>query len=403
MPLTDTAIRAAKPGTKPRKLSDGGGLYLLVTTSGSRLWRMNYRFAGKQKTLSFGGYPATTLAVARARRDQSKALLSAGDDPSAHMRLEKMARQSAAQNSFNAVADEYLAKQEREGRAAATLKKTSWLLDFARSDLGRRPIADLTAAEILTVLRKVEARGKLETARRLRSTIGSVFRYAIATARAENDPTFALRGALTTPTVKPRAAITDEPGFGALLRAIDAFDGQATTAAALKLLALLFSRPGELRAAEWSEFDFDERTWTIPAIRAKMRRAHCKPLSDQAVTILRDLAEHTGERKLIFPSLRGASRPMSENTLNAALRRMGYSCDEATAHGFRASASTLLNESGKWTADAIDRELGHQDSDSVRRAYARGEHFDERREMVQWWANYCESLKAGGTILQLRA
>jgi integrase len=256
---------------------------------------------------------------------------------------------------------------------------------------------------VLAALQKVERRGRHETARRLRSTIGSVFRYAVATARADNDPTFALRGALTTPVVKPRAAVTDPRAFGALLRAIDGFDGQPTTHAALKLMTLLFPRPGELRMAEWSEFDLDDAVWTIPATRTKMRRAHRVPLSRQAVAILKALGEVTGNGRLVFPCVRTVARPISENTLNAALRRLGYSKDQATAHGFRATASTLLNESGKWNADAIERQLAHVENNDVRRAYARGEHWDERVQMMAWWADYLDSLKVVGKVIPMDA
>jgi integrase len=245
----------------------------------------------------------------------------------------------------------------------------------------------------------LEARGRLESARRLRSTISRVFRYAIATARAEDDPTFALRGALATPTVKPRAAITDPKAFGSLLRAIDGFDGQPTTCAALKLMAHLFPRPGELRVAEWSEFDFEKAVWTIPSDHAKMRRPHRTPLSKQAIEILKALHAITGSGKLVLPSVRTLSRPMSENTLNAALRRLGYSQDEATAHGFRATASTLLNESSRWNADAIERQLAHVEGSDIRRAYARGEHWEERTKMMSWWSNYLDDLKLVGQIV----
>jgi integrase len=270
-------------------------------------------------------------------------------------------------------------------------------LDFARPDLGERHIGEISAAEVLDVLRKVEARGRLESARRLRSTIGGVFRLAIATARADNDPTFALRGALTAPQVTHRAAIVEPKGFGALLRAVWGYEGQPATHAALKLAALLFPRPGELRTAEWSEFDLeaDQPVWTIPAAKTKMRREHAVPLPVQAVAILRELHAITGRGRLAFPGIRTATRPISENTLNGALRRLGYAKEEMTSHGFRAVASTLLNESGKWSADAIERALAHQDEDAVRRAYARGRHWEERVRMMQWWADQCDAMRQG--------
>ena len=401
MPLNDATIRAAKPADKDRKLSDGGGLHLLVTRAGGRLWRMNYRFAGKQKTLAFGAYPAVSLADARERRDEAKRLLAAGTDPSDQARQQKAVALVNAANTFGAIADEYLDKIRRDGRADVTVGKASWVLDFARPALGNRPVAEISAAEILAVLRKVEGRGTYETAHRLRSTIGSVIRYAIATCRAENDPTIALQRALTTRTHKPRAAQTDVTGFGRLLRSIEAFTGQPSTHAALRLMALLFPRPGELRMAEWPEFDLDAAIWTIPAERTKMRREHRKPLPRQAVAILRDLHALTGNHPLVFPSVRTWRRPISENTLNAALRRLGYGKDEATAHGFRATASTLLNESGKWNPDAIEREQGRIESNEVRRAYARGLHWDERVKMMQWWADRCDRLRDGGKVVLL--
>lgn len=393
MPLTDTTIRKTKPGASTVKLSDGGGLQLHVHPNGSKYWRLAYRYGGKQKKLSFGVYPEVSLAEARRRREAARALLREGRDPVVEKQAEKAARAVAAANTFAAIADELLAKNAREGRAEATLSKTAWLLDFARPLIGERPIAEISAAEVLAVLRKVEARGRLETARRLRSTIGSVFRYAIATARAENDPTIALRGALTTPRVTPRAAVTDPQAVGALLRSVWGYDGQPATKAALQLMAYLFPRPGELRLAEWAEFDFKSGVWLIPAQRMKMRRPHKVPLAPQAVAILRRLQEVTGQGPLVFPGTRSRLRPISDNTLNAALRRLGYAQDEATAHGFRATASTLLNESGLWRADVIERQLAHEDKDSIRRAYARTEFWDERVRMMRWWANKLDSLR----------
>ncbi|QRG10184.1 integrase arm-type DNA-binding domain-containing protein [Xanthobacter autotrophicus] len=392
MPLSDVAVRAAKPQPKPVKLSDGGGLQLLVTPMGGKLWRLAYRFDGKQKQLALGAYPAVGLADARKARDAAKATLAAGVDPSEKAKVDRAARKVASANTFGAIADELIAKMERERKAVRTIAKVTWLLGIARPDLGQRPIADITAAEVLRVLKAVDDRGNHETAKRLRATIGGVFRYAIATTRAENDPTYALKGALTAPTVTHRAAITDPKGLGALLRAIESFDGQPTTRAALRLMPILFPRPGELRMAEWAEFDLEKAEWTIPASRMKMRRPHRSPLPRQAIEILRELHAITGRGKLPFHSVRTVLRPISENTLNAALRRLGYAKDEVTAHGFRATASTLLNESGLWHADAIERQLAHIEADDVRRAYLRGEHWDERVRMMQWWADHLDAL-----------
>lgn len=401
MALTDIQVRNLKPRDKAFKVADGGGLHVNVTPGGSKLWRLAYRFSGKQKLLAIGAYPVVTLEKAREARLNAKRQLSEGIDPSEAKKADKRAQRVATANTFEAIAAEYVEKLMKEGRSPRTLSKVEWLLGMAYPLIGRRPIAEISSAEVLEVLRKVERRGRHESARRLRSTIGSVFRYAIATTRAENDPSVALRGALITPKVTHRAAITDPKALGGLLRAVDGFDGQPTTRAALQLLALLFPRPGELRAAEWSEIDFEKAIWTIPAERAKMRREHRIPLPRQAIAILRRLEELTGDGALLFPSVRSAHRCMSENTLNAAMRRMGYSKEEVTAHGFRATASTLLNESGKWAPDVIERQLAHIDADEVRRAYARADYWDERVRMMAWWAGFLDKAKADGNVVPL--
>src|SRR6266536_2587438 len=321
MSLTDIRVRNAKPGEKPTKLSDGGGLHLLIQPSGSKLWRLAYRFGGKQKTLAFGVYPKVSLAEARSRRDEAKRLLIRNLDPSAQRRIDNG-------NTFTAVAKELLAKLEREGRASATLVKKRWLLGFALPVIGHRPVGEIAAPELLSVLRTAEARGHYETARRLRSTCGMVFRYAIATGRAKRDPAADLRGALITPKVKHRAAIVDPAGIGGLLRAIETLDGTPTITAALRLAPLLFVRPGELRHAEWAELELDAAEWRIPSSKMKMRRPHRVPLARQSLAIIRDLQTFTGGGRWLFPSVRTTARPMSENTLNAALRRLGYGSDE---------------------------------------------------------------------------
>lgn len=399
MPLTDTAIRNAKPSRKVVKLSDGGGLYLLIQPHGTKLWRMGYRIGGKQKTLAFGIYPTVSLAEARLRRDAAKKYLTDGVDPSVQRKLDKRARVI----TFRLVAEELLTKMQREGRAQATLTKTRWLLEYAFAGIGERPIAKVTALELLDVLRKIEARGNYETARRLRSTCGMVFRYAIATGRAERDPSVDLRGALTAPTVKHRATIVEPKAIGALLRAIEGFDGQRTTRAALRLAPLVFVRPGELRHAEWTEFDLNKAEWVIPAEKMKMPRPHRVPLSRQALSILKELKALTGECRWLFPSVCSVLRPMSENTLNAALRRLGYESDEMSAHGFRAMASTRLNEMGRWHADAIERQLAHQEPNAVRRAYTHGaEYWSERILMMQAWADDLDELREAGRVIPLR-
>lgn len=403
MPLTETQIRHAKPSAKPVKLADGGGLHLLVTPQGSKLWRLAYRFGGKQKTLAIGAYPAVSLEKARAARTAAKAQIADGVDPGDVKKDEKRRQRLAAENTFQAIAKEWLDKRRREGLAKSTLDKSEWLIGFALPEIGGRPISGISSADVLDVLRKVEKKGRLETARKLRSTIGSVFRYAIATARAENDPTIALRGAILTPKVKHHAAITERAPLGGLLRAIDAFEGQPTTRVGLQLMALLFPRPGELRAAQWSEIDLDSGVWAIPSDRTKMRREHRVPLAEQAIAIFRELQEITGGGRLVFPSIRSTQRPMSENTLNGALRRLGYSKEQVSSHGFRATASTLLNESGLWAPDVIERQLAHIDANAVRRAYARGDHWAERVKMMTWWADYLDETRKLGEVVPLRS
>jgi integrase len=399
MALTDTAIRTTKPRAKPFKLTDGGGLHLLVNPNGAKLWRLAYRFGGKQKTLALGTYPSVTLAAARSRRNAAREFLAKGIDPALKRKLDK---QSAA-ITFRVVGLELLDKLERELRAPATLAKTQWLLEFAFAAFGDRPIGQITAPEILLALRPIEARGKYETARRLRSTCGMVFRYAVATARAERDPSADLRGALITPTVKHRAAIVEPKAIGALMRAIDGFEGHASIALALRLAPLVFVRPGELRHAQWIQFDLDKAVWRIPAEKMKMRRPHRVPLSRQALAILKELAPLTGHLRWLFPSVRSVTRPISENTLNAALRRLGYGSNEMTAHGFRSMAATRLSEMGRWSRDAIERQLAHEEQNAVRRAYTHAaEYWSERVAMMQAWADYLEELRGAGKVIQLR-
>jgi integrase len=400
MGLTAVAIKAAKGRDKQYKLADTGGLYLLVLPSGQRYWRMNYRHLEKYKTLAFGVWPDVELADARAKRDEARRALARGIDPSEQMKLDKIVASVAAANTFKAVAEEWYAKSEKEGLAPATLNKVRWLLTFAYASFGNRPIAEILPHELLVPLRKFEARGKHESAKRLRSTCGQVFRYAIATARASRDISADLRGALISVKVTHRAAITAPTEVGALIRAIDTYTGHPLTLTALKLMPHLFVRPGELRHAEWSEFDFDNAVWTIPAQKMKMRRSHSVPLTHQALSIIREIETDARLSSYLFPSLRSAKRPMSENTINAALRRLGYAQNEMTGHGFRAMAATLLNEMGIWNADAIERQLAHADNNAVRRAYARGEYWDERVRMMQHWSDYLDQLRDGATILR---
>ena len=398
MALTDITCRSTKPGPGRRKLSDGAGLQLWIMPSGARLWRYIYRYLGKQKVWAIGSYPKVSLTDARALRDEARQLLRQGKDPNSERDRALRAEQEKlhAQDSFDIVSREFLDKCRRENYSEVTLEKKEWLLDLARPKLGNIPVSELKPLDILDVLQDVEGRGLYETARRLRSTIGAVCRFAIFTARAQTDPTMVLRGAIATPTVTSYAAITDPEKFGVLLRAIDNFQGQPQTVAGLKLLALCFPRPGELRQAKWPEFDFQKQVWTIPANRMKMRVEHKVPMAPQAVAILKDLREFSGHKVYVFPGLAGSSeKPLCENAFNQALRRIGYAKDEMTSHGFRSSASSLLNDSDLWNPDAIERQLAHAEANPVRRVYARNAHWKLRVEMMQWWANYLDSLRYG--------
>ncbi|MCJ2188198.1 tyrosine-type recombinase/integrase [Novosphingobium beihaiensis] len=400
MALTFVAIKNAKSRVKPYKLADSAGLYLLVMPNGGRLWRMNYRFNGKQKTLAFGSFPDVSLARAREKCIEARETLSDGIDPVEARKEQERTIRAKSEETFKRIAEEWLDRLELEGRSPATMTKMRWLLDFTYPGIGDRPIADLTAPEILEVLRKVEARGRYETANRLRGTMGTIFRFAIATGRAQRDITFDLRGALITPKTKHHAAILEPKALGALLRAVEGHDGQPVVTIALRMTPHVFVRPGELRTAEWSEFDITDRVWTIPAEKTKMRRVHKVPLSKQVLGFLEELRPLSGDGQFLFPSVRSPSRSITDNTLNAALRRLGYSKDEVTAHGFRATASTLLNEMGKWHPDAIERQLAHVESNEVCRAYARGDHWAERKKMMQFWSDYLDSLRTGAKVLK---
>ncbi|HET7086035.1 MAG TPA: integrase arm-type DNA-binding domain-containing protein [Rhizomicrobium sp.] len=395
MSLTTTAINAARPQARPYKLFDESGLYMSVEPSGGKLWRLKYRYGGKEKKLALGAYPDTGLKEARNRRDAARKLLGDGVDPGAQKKVDKLAKALSAANTFQAIADEYIAKKEREGLAQVTLEKARWLLKLLALKIGSRPISEISVPELLAALRTVEQRGNLETARRMRSFAGRVFRYAIATGRAERDLSSDIRGALTAPTVTHRAAILDPVAVGALLRAIDDYGGQPSTALALRLAPHVFVRPGELRLAEWNEIDFDKAVWVIPGRKTKMRKDHQVPLSRQSLAILKLAQKVSGGRRHVFPSTSSTKRPISENTLNGALRRMGFDKDKMSAHGFRAMASSLLNESGKWQPDAIERALAHGEDNAVRGAYNRGHYWDERVRMAQWWSNHLDFLRTG--------
>jgi integrase len=392
MALTSLSIQRAGPKDKSYRLTDGNGLSLLIEPSGSKLWRFRYRFAGKENMLTFGAFPEVSLAAARTKREDARRLLANGADPSQDRKAQKVAAAVAAQNTFGAVAADYLKKLEDEGSAPATITKNKWLLEDLAKPIAKRPITELTPAELLDLLKKVEKSGRRETARRLRGVIGTVFRYAIATLRATNDPTFALRGALLAPTVQHRAAITDEKKLGALMRAIDGYDGWPTLRAALLVLALTMTRPGDVRHMRRSEIMFDKATWRIPAERMKMRRPHDVPLSAQALAVLREVWDLSAGGDLVFPSIRSLQRPLSENAMNSALRRMGYAQNEMTAHGFRSAVSTILNERG-FNRDVIEAALAHEEQDEVRRAYNRATYWREREQLLQEWATLLDSFR----------
>ena len=403
--LTDTAIRKAKPASSPLKLTDGGGMYLLLNPDGSKYWRMNYRHSGKQKTLTLGVYPTVTLADARQRREDARKLLANGIDPNMVRQQTKQAQIEAVRvlgDTFEAIARAWMARQDV---AEVTAKKNRWILEsFLFPEIGSLAMAAITPRVLLDALRKIEATGKLETAKRAKVKAGQVFRYAVLEGKADSDPTPSLKGALKSPNQKHHAAITDPARIGELLRAIDGFTGQFATLKALQLAPLVFVRPGELRQAAWAEFDLDSAIWRIPAERMKMKAVHLVPLSSQAVTLLRELHPLTGEDggNYLFPGLRTVKRPMSENTINAALRRLGYTGDEMTGHGFRSMAATRLNEMG-WKPDAIERQLAHAETNKVRDAYTHAaQYLEERTSMMQAWADYLDGLRNGAKVVAFK-
>ncbi|MDI7775592.1 integrase arm-type DNA-binding domain-containing protein [Asticcacaulis sp. EMRT-3] len=402
MPLSDTAIRSAKPGAKPYKLSDGNSLYLLVMKNGSRLWQVRYRFDSKENVLSLGQYPHVTLKTARQKRDEAKELLARGIDPNADKKRKVVEAAVAAGNTFDTVAQEFIDLKVRDGLSDATTIKLKWFRSQLEKDIGGRPIAEIEPLEILAALRKIEKKGNYETSKRTRAFADRVFRYAIITGRAKTNPANGLGDALISGKVRHHAALIAPKAVGDLLRAIEAYDGSILTKLALNMLAHVFVRPGELRHAEWAEFDLKRKVWLIPAAKMKMRADHAVPLSTQVLALLEPCAKFKTASKYLFPSFMSGLKPMSENTLNTALRRMGYTNDEMTSHGFRSTASTLLNESGKWSPDAIERALAHKDSNTIRGIYHRGAHWDERVQMMQWWSDYLEQLQTGGEVIALR-
>lgn len=396
MRLSATQVSKAKPCEKQYKLTDGAGMYLLVRPDGSKYWRMDYRFQGRRKTLALGVYPEVPLKRAREKRDEARQQLADGIDPSHVKKAAKRAASGA--DSFEAVTHEWHAKYKATWAESHSKRILRRLERDIFPWIGRRSIADIRAPELLDVLRRIERRGAVETAHRAKQNCGQVFRYAIATGRADRDPSADLRGALPPPKSRNFASVKDPGQVGALLRAIDGYEGSLVTRCALQLLPLVFVRPGELRHAEWGEFALVDAEWRIPAEKMKSRQPHIVPLSSQALAILHELQPLTGRSHYVFPGVRSAKRPMSENTVNAALRRLGYAGDEMTGHGFRSMASTLLNEQG-WNRDAIERQLAHAERDGVRAAYNYAEYLPVRRQMMQAWADYLDSLKRGADVV----
>jgi integrase len=400
MALSDVAVRTATARDKPYKLTDERGLYLLVNQTG-KYWRLNYRFAGKQKTLALGVYPDTTLKQARKKCDDARALLADEIDPGEQRQKRKEARRTAAENSLTAITHEWL-EVARSKLAANTWQNTkSRLENNVLPWLGKRPISEINAPDVLTVLRKIASRGAVHTAHKAKHDLGRVFRYAVATGRAERDPTGDLRGALPTEKTTHFAAITDPKEVGALLRAIDAFSGSYQVQAALKLAPMLFVRPGELRKAEWAHIDLEKAEWRYTV--TKTNTEHLVPLSRQAVAALEHLHALTGDGRYVFPGARTASRPMSDAAVNAALRRMGYDTKtEITGHGFRAMARTILHEELHQKPEVIEHQLAHRVADNLGAAYNRTKFIKERKAMMQQWADYLDALKVGGNVIPLQ-
>ena len=406
--LTAAGVLSLKPKEKPYKVSDGGGLYLLVQPSGSKLWRLNYRFRGKQKTLACGIYDAVSLSKARVRRDDAKRRLRAGEDPGEVVREEKQAVIAATANTFNAVAQEWLdRKLVKEKKSESTLTRAEWLLRMLDDGIGERPLNEITAPELLRVLRKVEAAGLHETVARLRSIASRIFRYGIATGRCDRDVAGDLRGATTTAVSTPHAAIVDPAGIGELMRKIDSsVDGgrrhqrsRKLMQLALRLIAYTFVRPGELRLAEWSEIEGS--VWDIPGPKMKMRLPHRVPLSKQALAVLAELRTITGGGKFVFASSTKSAQPFNKNALNDTLRRIGYEHDQHVSHGFRSVFSTSANDSGSWTPDAVELQLAHVEHNKVRGAYNRAQRWLERCEMMQWYADHLDELRKRGEVVAM--
>lgn len=401
MALTDTALRNAKPGARQVKLFDALGLFLIVAPAGGKWWRLKYRFEGREKLLSLGTYPDVSLKQARLKRDAARGQLANGIDPGANRKAARAAQADDQADGFEVVAREWFGKFAPVWSAGHADKIIRRLERDVFPWLGKKPIGGITAPELLQALRRVENRGAVETSHRALQNCSQIFRYAIATGRATRDPAADLRGAIPPSKGKHHASITEPQAIGELLRTIAGYQGSFITKCALRLAPLVFVRPGELRKAEWLEFNLETAEWRIPAARMKMRAQHIVPLSTQAIGILRELQPLTGRGRYVFPGARTNGRPMSENTVNAALRRLGYASEQMTGHGFRSMASTLLNEQG-WHRDAIERQLAHAERDTVRAAYNYAEHLPERRRMMQAWADFLDGLAVGTSVIPLK-
>ena len=404
MALTDTEVRNAKPTEKAYKLTDAQGLFLLVATTGNRLWRMDYRFAEKRKTLALGMYPAVSLQKARQRRDKARELLADGIDPGTAKQEAKQVQATLLANTFEKVARDWLVKTAADRAQITQDKVTAWLEKDAFPWIGAMPIATIGARDVLAAVRKIEARGAFDTAHRVKQLCGQVFRYAVATGSAERDVTHDLQGALTKVVKKNYAAVTDPKQAGAMMRAIYAYSGHQQVMVALKLSAMLFVRPGELRSMEWAELDLDTSEWRIPGSKMKMKVDHLVPLSTQALALLQSMKPLTGARRYVFPSIgRSEDRPMSENTINSALHGMGINKETHTAHGFRAMARTIMDEVLEMRVDLIEHQLAHAVKDPNGRAYNRTAHLPARRAMMQRWADYLDKLRIGADVIQIKA
>lgn len=400
--LTAVSIKQAKPAEKPYKLSDGGGMYLLVDTKGGKYWRLDYRFAEKRKTLALGAYPEVSLEEARKARDKARKDIRQDIDPCEQRKVSKLTAAHRAANSFEAVAREWHAEFAPTWTKHTQEKNLRIFVVYAFPWIGNRPIAEVTAPELLAIIRRVKDLGYLDTAHRLRMTAGQVFRYDISTGRCERDISADLRGAIPPQRKQHYAAITDPAEFGKLLRDIWAYQGSLITCSAFRLSALFGLRPGEVRNLEWSEVDLDARLIRIPLGKMKARRLHVVPLADQATAILADLKPLTGAGRFCFPGLQSRDRPMSENTINAALRRLGYDTQsEQSAHGFRSSFSTMAHGSGLFRPEVVEVQLAHKHGDAVRLAYDRGDFLEERRKLMTWWARQCDQMREGAQMIAM--